>query len=77
MVRIECILRAAVLLSLAGILEGCGVDSVPYPNVNCCVTNTYYVCTSAEAAGQCASYPPDPTLCSKQPGPCPTDGGIP
>jgi len=74
--RMAYIARVAALF-LGGLCASCGNDTVLYPNVDCCVSNTYYICTSAQAAGQCRNFAPDPTLCSKQSSPCPADAFTP
>ncbi len=67
--------RLACAILVLGALASCGSgdDTATFQQVNCCVADTgvYYVCSSAEAAGRCQSQPSDPSLCTKQAGPCP------
>ncbi|HTT72418.1 MAG TPA: hypothetical protein VMG32_14425 [Anaeromyxobacteraceae bacterium] len=73
--RMVFMARAMALLALGGLMASCGTDTVPFPSQDCCVASTYYICTDAEGAGRCRSYPYDTSLCSKQSTPCPADGG--
>jgi hypothetical protein len=60
--RVVC---AAALLALGA---GCGSDTVTY-NYDCCLSNVWYSCTSAQSYGRCLTR--DPSGCTQRTGPCP------